>query len=120
MSNTSDMPVLPHNVVKYSQVPSEKRGFFTAAKTPKGLLNKHNTKEGTWGVIRVHRGKLLYEINPDETQDKTRTFELTTDGPPGIIEPTKYHRVAPLTDDLEFYVEFYRLPGTGPVDEKRE
>jgi tellurite resistance-related uncharacterized protein len=38
----------------------------------------------------------------------------------GVIEPTKLHQVKALTDDLEFVVEFWRLPGTGGVNEKRE
>ena len=39
----------------------------------------------------------------------------------GIIEPQVYHSVAPMDEEeVEFVVEFYRLPNTGPVDEKRE
>ena len=109
------MPVLPSDVVKYSQVPKE--GFFVKDKIPRGLLKDHTTKEGTWGVIRVNAGRLLYRI---EEPEPALEFELTPDGPCGIIEPTRLHRVAPLTDDVEFCVEFHRLPGTGPVDEKRE
>ena len=113
--STGGMPTLPSGVVKYSQVP--KGGFFVKDKIPRGLLKDHTTKEGTWGVIRVNAGKLLYRI---EEPEPALEFELTPDGPGGIIEPTRLHRVAPLTDDVEFCVEFHRLPGTGPVDEKRE
>ena len=109
------MPILPPDVVKYSQVPKE--GFFVKDKIPRGLLKDHTTKEGTWGVIHVASGKLLYRI---EEPEPALEFELTPDGPGGIIEPTRLHRVAPLTDDVEFCVEFHRLPGTGPVDERRE
>lgn len=38
----------------------------------------------------------------------------------GIIEPTKLHQVKALSDDLEFVVEFLRVPDTGAVDEKRD
>jgi tellurite resistance-related uncharacterized protein len=38
----------------------------------------------------------------------------------GVIEPTKLHSVKALSDDVEFVVEFWRRPGTGVVDEKRE
>lgn len=108
------MPVLPPDVVQYSQVPGKGK-FFTKTSVPKGLLKQHTTKKGTWGVIRVSAGKLEYQINePDVT-----SFELCT-GVLGIIEPTVLHQVKPLTDDLEFVVEFHRLPNTGPVDEKRE
>jgi tellurite resistance-related uncharacterized protein len=109
------MPVLPADVIKYSQVPA-KGSHFTAQKVPSGLLKQHSTKQGTWGVIRVSTGKLSYQIN----EPVVREFELTPDTPPGIIEPKVLHQVKPLTDDLEFVVEFLRLPDTGPVDEKRE
>ena len=36
----------------------------------------------------------------------------------GVIEPTRLHQVKALTDDLEFVVEFWRVPGTGGIDEK--
>ena len=107
------MPKLPSGVVKYSQVP--KAGLFVKDTIPKGLLRQHNTKAGTWGVIRVEKGSLQYQIN----EPHTMTFKLEAPAQ-AIIEPTVFHEVKPLTDDVEFAVEFYRLPGTGPVEEKRE
>lgn len=109
------MPVLPADAVKYSQVPGKGK-HFTAQKIPSGLLKQHSTKQGTWGIIRVSTGKLSYQIN----EPIVREFVLTPDTPPGVIEPTILHQVKALTDDLEFVVEFLRLPDTGPVDEKRE
>jgi tellurite resistance-related uncharacterized protein len=114
-SQQPGMPVLPADVVKYSQVPA-KGSHFTAKKIPSGLLKQHSTKQGTWGVIRVLTGKLSYQIN----EPIVREFVLTPDTPPGIIEPKVLHQVKALTDDLGFVVEFLRLPDTGPVDEQRE
>ncbi|KAL3902770.1 MAG: hypothetical protein SGILL_010703 [Bacillariaceae sp.] len=112
----SGMQKLPEDVVQYSQVPAKGK-FFTADKIPRGLLKDHTTKAGTWGVIRVSEGKLEYTI-----QEPTQSIhEITPETKPGgIIEPQVKHRVKALTDDLKFVVEFYRKPGTGPVDEKRE
>ena len=107
------MKALPSNVVKYSQVP--KIGTFTTNKIPKGLLREHTTKAGTWGVIRILKGKLRYTINEPSPAE----YILDKDSR-GIIEPQVKHEVAALTDDLEFFVEFYRIPGTGPVVENRE
>ena len=107
------MPKLPKDVVQYSQVPKNTKQF-TYHTIPKGLLQQHNTKKGTWGVIRVTQGKLEYQINePSEKQ-----FELTPDRP-GVIPPTILHQVKPLTEDIEFVVEFYRLPKTGPFDKRQ-
>jgi tellurite resistance-related uncharacterized protein len=114
-SQQPGMPVLPVDAVKYSQVPA-KGSHFTAQKIPSGLLKQHSTKQGTWGIIRVSTGKLSYQIN----EPIEREFVLTPDTPPGVIEPKVLHQVKPLTGDLEFVVEFLRLPDMGPVDEKRE
>jgi tellurite resistance-related uncharacterized protein len=108
------MPILPNNVVKYSQVPSGSK-YFTSDKIPKGLLKEHNTKSGTWGVIRVVQGTLQYTI----LEPKHVEFEITPANA-GIIEPQKLHQVKALSEDLQFLVEFYRIPGSGPVNEKRE
>ena len=111
------MPILPNDVVKYSQVPGKDRGVFKTDTIPKGLLKEHTTKAGTWGVINVNKGQLEYKITGDP--ENIRTFQL---GPErkGIIRPQEFHQVRALSTDLEFVVEFYRLPRTGPVDEKRE
>lgn len=114
-SHQPGMPVLPADVIKYSQVPAM-GSQFTAKNIPSGLLKQHSTKQRTWGMIRVSIGKLSYQIN----EPIVREFVLTPDTPPGIIEPKVLHQVKPLTDDLGFVVEFLRLPDTGPVDERRE
>jgi tellurite resistance-related uncharacterized protein len=115
-SAVDGMPEMPKDMVQYSQLPSKKRNIrFTATTIPKGLLKEHSTKQGTWGVIRLYQGRLEYQIN----QPKRQTFELSKDMP-GIIEPSVLHQVRPLTDDVEFVVEFYGRPSTGPVDEKRD
>jgi tellurite resistance-related uncharacterized protein len=121
------MPQLPHDVVQYSQLPSGGK-VFTATTIPKGLLHQHSTKRGSWGVIRVSQGQLEYQIhNADDTDNisneqaaaaepvpsstGSRTFILHSKQL-GIIEPTVLHQVRPLTDDVEFVVEFYKLPGS--------
>lgn len=121
--NTDGMPILPSNVVQYSQVPKVPN-VFTATTVPKGLLRQHSTKKGTWGIIVVRKGQLQYTI-PAHNVEPKRVFVL--DGSSensslnkGIIEPQVLHEVKPLSDDVEFVVQFWRVPGTGPVDEKRE
>lgn len=114
-TDADGMKKLPEDVVKYSQIPKGK--VFTATTIPKGLLKDHTTKVGTWGVINVFKGRLKYEITEDPA--KILAFELSADRK-GIVEPQIHHHVSPLSNDVEFVVEFYRKPETGPIDEKRE
>jgi len=119
---TGKMPILPKEVIKYSQVPKGKEGndFFTATTIPKGLLHKHSTKKGTWGVINVSKGTLEYVIQRgDDSNPIQDIFELKAPAE-GIIEPQILHHVKAKTDDVEFVVEFHRFPNTGPVNEQRE
>ena len=127
-SDSDGMPILPDDVMKYSQVPKQGK-VFTSTTIPKGLLKEHTTKAGTWGVINVSKGELEYRISgsgSDEQKQKKEErsecdhiFQLS-DKRHGIIQPQRLHQVSPLSDDVEFVVEFYRVPGTGPVDEKRQ
>jgi tellurite resistance-related uncharacterized protein len=115
------MPEMPCDMVQYSKVPT-KDPAFTATTIPKGLLKDHTTKAGTWGVIRVLTGALEYNIqNDDKTGEgeSATSFELSPDFV-GIIEPERKHHVKALSDNVEFVVEFYREPDTGPVDEPRD
>ena len=109
----ASMKSLPDGVVKYSQVPKGK--VFTSTTIPRGLLKEHTTKAGTWGVINVSKGQLQYQIN-----EPSKTIHILDSKKHGIIEPQIKHEVSPLSDDVEFIVEFYRYPNTGPVIEKRE
>ena len=116
--DASGMPIIPKDVVKYSQVPKQTE-YFTFDNTPVGLRKNHSTKEGTWGKICINKGSLDYTIIGDGEDKQEKTFTLD-DMVEGVIVPTQLHYVTPITEDLEFVVEFYRLPGTGPVKEERE
>jgi tellurite resistance-related uncharacterized protein len=110
------MATLPAGVIKYSQVPAIGKTPFTKSTIPKGLLKRHNTKEGTWGIIQVYQGKLQYMIDEGPHQGRYNLNAQTQ----GVIEPQIFHSVSPMSDNVSFVVEFYRFPGTGVVDEKRE
>lgn len=71
---------------------------------PAGLLNDHQTKEGTWGLICVEEGELRYIVT-----DRRRTpseMVLSRGAPPGVVEPTILHHVEPM-GAVRFHVEFY-------------
>lgn len=91
---------LPPDVRPYSRTAT-----FTEDTVPKGLLRAHTTKEGAWALIHVESGRLAYRIT--DARRPTSETVLTPDGPPGVIEPTVLHEVAPL-GPVRFHVEFFR------------
>lgn len=80
---------------------------FTEASLPAALRRDHVTKDGAWGLIRVAEGRLAYRITDPRRESAERV--LTSEAPPGVIEPTMLHHVEPL-GPVRFRVEFYRLP----------
>lgn len=91
------MDHIPEGYQAYKRTP-----LFTAETVPSLLLNRHNTKAGSWGKIIVSTGSLEYVIfGPPE-----RVFTLTP-GTPGVIKTQEFHKVKLLTPDTEFHVEFY-------------
>ncbi len=78
---------------------------FTEATVPPRLLCSHRTAPGTWGLIRVLEGRLLYRV-----LDPASERVLDPAGAPGLVEPGVPHEVAPL-GPVRFLVEFYRMRG---------
>ena len=80
---------------------------FTAETLPGALLKDHNTKVGTWGLIRVLEGKLQYDIADDRRPPSS--VVLVPGALPGIVEPTILHHISPI-GPVRFHVEFLRDP----------
>jgi tellurite resistance-related uncharacterized protein len=91
------MKALPENVLNYKKTPR-----FNQETVPAGLLKAHTTKEGTWGIINIISGKLLYVIESEPLE----TIELSP-SKYGVVEPEVPHHVKPI-GEVEFYVEFYK------------
>lgn len=69
---------------------------------PKGLLNAHQTKAGTWGKIVVLEGELLYRILEPEIEEHLLDTEHS-----GVVEPEVLHEVEP-KGTVSFYVDFHK------------
>lgn len=92
------MAELPDNVKEYKRTP-----LFNEETAPKGFLNEHSTKTGTWGVLTVATGELIYHIT-DPTE--YRKYRLNSEHR-GIIVPEQLHHLE-ITQEVSFYVTFYR------------
>lgn len=98
------MNKLQDQLVKYKTLPVWNKGAI-----PRGFRNKHNTKEGTWAKLSILQGELkFYALNEDGEVQSSQVF--SADHPAPFVEPQVWHRVEPLSDDLQCVLEFYCLP----------
>lgn len=91
-------------LVMYKRMP-----VWTTETMPEAVKEKHNTKEGTWGKITVLKGRLLFVQLSEEGEELGRlVFKPGQDNP--MAPPQAWHRVQALTEDVEWYLEFYCRP----------
>lgn len=95
---------MKQDLVMYKRMP-----IWTVDTMPEAVQRKHNTKVGTWGKITVLTGELKFiEMTEDGEEVAEYIFKAGQDNP--FAQPQAWHRVEALTDDLEWYLEFYCQP----------
>ena len=95
---------MPEKLIAYKRMP-----LWTKDTMPEAVQRKHNTKVGTWGKITVLKGKLKFvELTEDGEEVSSHVFEAGADNP--MAQPQAWHRVEALTDDVEWFLEFYCEP----------
>ena len=92
---------LPEGLVAYRRTP-----IFDQDSLPAGLRGRHSTKEGTWGLIVVLEGRLLYRLLDPPLE------QILDPQTSGVVRPTQPHEVEPL-GPVRFFVEFYGAPAAG-------
>lgn len=95
---------MPEKLIAYKRML-----LWTKDTMPEAVQRKHNTKVGTWGKITVLKGKLKFvELTEDGEEVASHVFEAGADNP--MAQPQAWHRVEALTDDVEWFLEFYCEP----------
>ena len=95
---------MPEKLIAYKRLP-----LWTKDTMPEAVQRKHNTKVGTWGKITVLKGRLKFvELTEDGEEVASHIFEAGADNP--MAQPQAWHRVEALTDDVEWFLEFYCEP----------
>ena len=85
----------PEGLVAYRRSPE-----FNEETLPAGLRRAHTTKAGTWALIHVLEGKLLYRVLDPACE------QVLAPGTPGIVVPKQQHEVQPL-GPVRLFIEFY-------------
>ena len=95
---------MPEKLIAYKRMP-----LWTKDTMPEAVQRKHNTKVGTWGKITILKGKLKFvDLTEDGEEVASYIFEAGADNP--MAQPQAWHRVEALTDDVEWFLEFYCEP----------
>ena len=95
---------MPEKLIAYKRMT-----LWTKDTIPEAVKRKHNTKVGTWGKITVLKGKLKFvQLTEDGEEVASHVFEAGADNP--MAQPQAWHRVEALTDDVEWFLEFYCEP----------
>lgn len=77
--------------------------IFDESSLPAALRERHDTKPGVWGLIRVLEGRLKLTIL--EPLGET----VLEPGNPGVVLPGQSHFVTPL-GAMKMQVDFYKEP----------
>ncbi|WP_101774922.1 SAM-dependent methyltransferase TehB [Pasteurella oralis] len=92
---------MKNELICYKRMP-----VWTATSLPQMFQEKHNTKVGTWGKLTVLKGQLkFYVLSEAGEVISEHIFTPTSEIP--LVEPQLWHKVEPLSDDLECYLEFH-------------
>lgn len=80
--------------------PYKSTPVFDEVSLPAGMRREHRTKAGSWGVIRVLKGRLRYQVLDPSSE------VILEPSRPGLILPEQPHLVEPL-GPIRMQIEFY-------------
>lgn len=89
--------IMPPGFTAYARSPD-----FTPETLPANLQTAHTTKAGTWALLHVLEGKVLYELEPPRIGQS-----LISAGGQVVIEAEVSHHVR-FVEPGRLFIEFYR------------
>jgi len=82
---------------------------FTRDTVPAALLKAHTTRAGTWGLLRVTKGRVRYRLDSPPF-----TEVVAAAGDAVVIVPAAPHHIELMDADSTFHVEFYGADTAAP------
>ncbi|WP_313198178.1 DUF1971 domain-containing protein [Rhizobium sp.] len=95
-----ELPSLDPQITATSAAPYRISSLFNEQTLPRALLGHHALKPGTWAVVRVEEGSILYR-DLDAPSSTTLKPDM-----PGLVPPEIAHSLE-LTGPVQLRVEFY-------------
>ena len=78
-------------------------------KNLKFFLDKHSTKEGTWGHLTIHEGSIDF-IFLDGQENELSHHTLNSKSPTLAIPPASWHKIASTSTEFKATLQFYCQP----------
>jgi tellurite methyltransferase len=75
----------------------------------KFFLEKHSTKEGTWGNLLIEEGEIDFIFLDGSGQELSRT-RLNKTNPQLLIPPAAWHKIIPISENFKALLDFYCKP----------
>ena len=75
----------------------------------KFFLEKHSTKEGTWGLITLYEGEIDFVFMNGSGEELSRT-RLNKNNSKLSIPPASWHKIIPVSVDFNAHLQFYCKP----------
>lgn len=91
------------DLVCYKQTPIETHGKL------KFFLEKHSTKEGTWGNLYIEDGEIDFIFLNGSGEELSRV-RLNKANPQLCIPPAAWHKILPISERFKASLEFYCKP----------
>ena len=89
-----------------SREPYKTTPEFDEASLPDAIRNRHSTKQGVWGLLRVIEGEVTLVF-----EDPPRRVRVTPEAPAEIAPEARHH--VETGGQMRMIVEFHREPPLG-------
>ncbi len=73
------------------------------------FLDKHSTKEGTWGILKIDEGEIDFVFLNGEGEELSR-HRINKENPQLMIQPASWHKIILISADFKARLQFYCKP----------
>ena len=96
-------------ITEYSELACYKQIEIESHGKLKFFLDKHSTKEGTWGQLTLHEGAIDFLFLNGLGQELSRN-RINEEQPQLLIPPAAWHKIIPVSEPFKANLEFYCMP----------
>ncbi|PJD94126.1 MAG: SAM-dependent methyltransferase TehB [Legionella sp.] len=96
-------------ISEYNELMCYKQTDIVSHGKLKFFLEKHSTKEGTWGKLSLQKGAIDFVFLNGQGQELSR-IRINEEHPELYIPPASWHKIIPVSEPFKASLEFYCIP----------